>query len=80
MIKFVYIGDQINSESREFAFFDTISDTFIRFGVEIVFDSLEEFNDSAEAYGSMYTRCMRLIPDWYKNGFSGPNVGKEIRS
>lgn len=67
MIRFVYIGDQVVPETREFCFYDTIIDKFISFNSTVTFDSLEDFKfhgwDCPE-----YNRCFRLIPDWYIAG------------
>lgn len=48
MIRFIDLGDQILEGQREFAFFDTTSDTFVGFGhegdqPEYTFHSVEVF-------------------------------------
>jgi hypothetical protein len=42
MIRFVYIGDQINADQRAFAFFDTVLDRFVSIADEQVFDTLDD--------------------------------------
>lgn len=61
MIRFVYIGYQIDSDGRQFAFYDTVRDKFLEFKGSQVFDSIEDFNESAKSH-ELYERCRRLIP------------------
>lgn len=71
MIRFIYIGDQIlrdmDEKSREFAFFNTVTDKFIEIGGCYTFSSLKEFEDYAriEWYCDYIDRCRNLIPNWY---------------
>ena len=66
MIRFVYIGDQINEGEKAFAFFDTITDTFVECGLgdTQMFSSLAEFKNLATK--EMYGRCITLIPEELK--------------
>ncbi|OED34250.1 hypothetical protein AB832_07790 [Flavobacteriaceae bacterium (ex Bugula neritina AB1)] len=43
MIRYIYIGDQISKGGTSFAFFDTVTDSFVSFAEETVFESVEEF-------------------------------------
>lgn len=46
-----------------FAFFDTVTDTFMPFAGEQVFDTLADFREAA-ANSPNLDRCIRLCPDW----------------
>ena len=61
MIRFIYIGDQIMEGERDFAFFDTVTDTFLDFDGDQVFASIEEFE--AAASGELLARCLGLIDE-----------------
>ena len=61
MIRFVYIGSQISSNERQFAFYDTVQDRFLDFKGDQVFSSLEDFKTSAKNH-KLYERCLRLLP------------------
>ena len=43
MIRFIDLGDQIFEGTREFAFFDTITDTFESFDHEQTWETWEDF-------------------------------------
>ena len=43
MIRYIEIGDQINEDCCDFAFFDTVTDKFLEFDGEQVFASKEAF-------------------------------------
>jgi len=43
MIRYIKIGDQINEDENEFAFYDTIIERFYEFCGVQVWDSLAEF-------------------------------------
>jgi hypothetical protein len=45
MIRFVYIGDQILDKAKDFAFYDTTTDTFREFGGAYTFTSFENLNE-----------------------------------
>jgi hypothetical protein len=61
MVRYIYIGDQIGEDSKQFAFYDTIEDVFLDFYGQIVFNSSKEFDDIArDLY--YYDRCKELIP------------------
>lgn len=68
MIRFVYIGDQINEGDRQFGFWDTVTDRFLNFDDEYLFDNFTEFESVAFA-DSRYARCKNLIPSWYMDGY-----------
>lgn len=49
MIRFIDLGDQILEDTREFAFFDTISDTFEMFNREEAWSAWEDFETDYKA-------------------------------
>lgn len=61
MIRHIFIGDQINEGDKQFAFFDTVTDTFLSFEGEQVFDNVEDFKYCARG-NSLLERCLALIP------------------
>ena len=61
MIRYVYIGDQIIEDYDDFAFFDTITDTFLSFDGDQVFSSVAEF-ENATIDSKLLKRCLLLIP------------------
>ena len=61
MIRFINIGDQIAENCRAFAFFDTVTNTFLAFDGEQVFETEEEFIDAAS--GELLDHCLSLIPE-----------------
>ena len=72
MIRFIDLGKQIAVDesdpdySRQFAFYNTISDTFLSANGGQVFDSWWEFLENAETELSseMINRCRALCPGW----------------
>lgn len=48
MIRFVYIGEQIIDGNQNFAWYDTITDEFISFNGQMIFDSWEDFEKAHE--------------------------------
>ena len=59
MIRFVEIGNQIEEDEDSFAFFNTVTDKFIEFEGEVVFNHLSDFVDCAK--NSEYLgRCLCL--------------------
>jgi hypothetical protein len=59
MIRFVKIGNQINEDEDSFAFFDTVTDKFMEFDGEQVFEHLSDFVEIAR--NSEYLgRCLVL--------------------
>lgn len=72
MIRFIDLGKQIASYEndpefpRQFAFYDTMSDTFISANGGQVFDSWDEFLDQAATELSLerINRCRSLCPKW----------------
>jgi hypothetical protein len=67
MLRYVYLGDQITDDSEEFAFYDTITDTFLSFDGQQTFDSIEDFSFWAKD-SDIYERCLGLIgPEKYES-------------
>ena len=60
MIRLVKIGDQITEDYDEFAFFDTVTDRFLEFRGEQVFESKREFMIIAPGH-SGYAQCLDLL-------------------
>ena len=60
MIRYVNIGAQINEGEDAFAFFDTITNRFIEFDGEQVFESTIDF--AFHKNHSLYSRCNGLTP------------------
>ena len=61
MYRYVHIGDQIDEDCDQFAFFDTKSNQFLCFAGQEVFDDPDDF----ALYASddyRYDRCVSLIP------------------
>lgn len=76
MIRFVHIGSQISDGKDEFAFWDTVSDSFAIIGGLMVFESRKDFEQSCvnDARGGDfatstgdYDRYRRLIPESYQD-------------
>jgi hypothetical protein len=76
--RFVYIGDQVNDDTREFAFYDTITDRFVEIAGDVTFDSIDDFGGSIraarrhpdadiDALRELGERLERLIPQWYRD-------------
>lgn len=68
MIRYINIGHQINldpGQPRQFAFFDTVTDTFLEIDGVQVFDTIPEFQECAEAGCSpeQAERLYDLIPE-----------------
>lgn len=65
MIRFVYIGDQIEEGAEQFAFFNTVTDKFINFDGEQVFDSVEDLESTLASFADDETsdRCRNLIEE-----------------
>lgn len=65
MIRYVYIGDQITEGSKEFAFFDTITDRFLTFDGCQVFEGKEELKELLFTTNNpdLLKRCFALIPE-----------------
>lgn len=74
MIRFIDLGRQIAVDEtdpawpRQFAFFDTIPDQFIKIEGYVVFDSLADLIEKIELDESLSpefaNRLLRLCPDW----------------
>ena len=67
MLRFIYIGDQIMDDEKAFAFFDTVTDTFISFSGISVFDDWDDFLDWRKGNEDEYPqhdleRFWRLTP------------------
>ena len=67
MIRFVDLGQQIDGDGpRHFAFFNTVTDQFMTFDGEEVFETVEEFKLAASGSYQL-DRYLGLIPkDWGK--------------
>lgn len=64
MRRFIDLGNQtFNCEEghKEFAFYCTVSDTFMNFGGSFTFETVSEFTDYAKGHEDI-DRCLRLIP------------------
>lgn len=71
MIRFIDIGDQIEDEEQQFAFFDTVTDRFIEVCGEQVWSSWDELMEDASCDpGNRVTdekdRFFGLCPEWVK--------------
>jgi len=67
MIRFVDLRNLSYEGSTEFAFFNTVTDSFKEFAVEQVWESKAEFIDAFEAVGgdaNPIERYTDKIPDW----------------
>lgn len=62
MIKFIRIGDQINENRDEFAFYSTVAESFIEFDSLYIFLSRNDFAFHS-AYSPMGKECANLIPE-----------------
>lgn len=63
MIRFIDLRHHEDDIQARFAFFCTVTDTFIAFGGEQTFDTVADFQEAA-ANSSSLDRCTRLCPDW----------------
>lgn len=71
MIRFVYIGDQINIGAREFLFYDTVKNRWWLNSVPFESEhDLAEFYKVFNVSKEDYDRAVSLIPAWYKNNES----------
>lgn len=63
MIRFIKIGSQIIEGENQFAFYDTVVDSFIEFGGNHVFDSIKDFTECFRSTnpGESIDRFTRLI-------------------
>lgn len=67
MIRFIDLGKQIGLDDewpREFAFFDTISDTFVDIGGEQTWASWDQLVTSGDGDSSFLRRLKSLCPSW----------------
>lgn len=65
MIRFIRIGNQITQESNEFAFFDTITETFVDVFGSYTFDSRDDLKfylDHCQYTEEFKQRLIGLIP------------------
>ena len=71
MIRFINIGDQVQEGNKDFAFYDTISDSFVSFDGEQLFESVEDFkahykddseNDIKQGSRNDISRYFALMP------------------
>ena len=75
MIRFIDLGKQIALDEndpdwhREFAFYDTITASFLRFDGQSVFDSVEDLLEQMDDFDAAYMkRITSLIPKWVPRG------------
>ena len=66
MIRFIYIGDQIDDWATDFAFFDTVKDQFITIAGEQVFSDPQDFIRTYRQYypvdNEQFQQMCQLIP------------------
>ena len=63
MIRFINLSNQIIEEQKEFAFYDTVTDTFLTFNGSSTWWTVEEFRN--DYTGEELDRYLKLIPDWW---------------
>jgi hypothetical protein len=75
MIRFIDLGKQLSAFvddpkwSREFAFYDTITASFLRFDGQSVFESWEDLLEMLDDHDAAYVKQVTsLIPDWVPRG------------
>lgn len=61
MIRYVHIGDQINDDADEFAFFDTIPNRFVEIEGQHTFTDREDLEDAMDAAGMALGQRERLL-------------------
>lgn len=69
MLRFIDLRGQITDIEEcpvEFAFFDTVTDTFCEFGGSVTWKSRKEFLDRLfeEVDEQRFNRFARLVPEW----------------
>lgn len=64
MIRFINLGTQINDEN-EFAFFDTVTDSFCKFAGTQTWKSIYDFK--LDYFGDDLDRYLKLIPPNWKS-------------
>jgi len=60
MIRFIWIGAQINEGGEEFAFYNTVTDKFMSFAGEQVFDNLDDLKACCTDK-ILQERCVDLV-------------------
>jgi len=68
MIRFIYIGDQITDDHHDFAWWNTVTNTFLEFNGECVWRSWEEFErdydgDEIERFRSLFPEVLEIDHD-----------------
>lgn len=66
MLRFINLSDQINEGEKEFAFYDTVTESFVTLSGSQTWASVEDFTkDYQDEQGSKhnYARMVRLIPN-----------------
>ena len=61
MIRFIYIGDQITDGSKDFAFYDTVTDHFVSVDGQFVFENTQDLIH-ASVDSKQLARLIRLVP------------------
>lgn len=64
MIRFIYIGEEINEGETDFAFFDTVTSKFKEFSGFQVWSNVEDFVSDYE--GNEIDRYLGKIPEFVK--------------
>ena len=64
MIRFIDLSDQIQEGQKAFAFFNTVTDSFVSFNYIQVFYSVREPKEACEDIScrDFIDRCINLIP------------------
>lgn len=60
MIRFIDLTDQITDDEREFAFYDTVTGTFLKFSGWQKWSTVEDFKEDYD--GDDLPRYLSLIP------------------
>ena len=66
MFRFIDLRGQ--GTGYRFAFFDTRTDSFLEFGYDMSWDSLEDLKESCMENHDLFSRLSRLCPEWVNDG------------
>ena len=69
MIRFIDLGNQISEDTKQFAFYDTVTNGFIMVNGMQAFESKEEFISQQSGFNDVafFQRCLSLIPENWGN-------------